>query len=182
MKNSGDKPKRLLIEYPIEADWKLIAPDKPAEKTRDLYRFAVEAQPGEPAKLEIREQQPVSQQVAVDDLKDDVIALYIRSKVLSEEVKVALAEIQQRKRELADLSEQHERLQKQLAAIAQEQTRIRENMAQIDRESDLYNRYIKKFSKQEDEVEDLGEQTQKLLDKMKERRQALTEYVSGLNL
>ncbi len=52
MKNSGRKAKKVLIEYPVEPDWDLVAPKEPAEKTRDLYRFAVAAKPGEPAKLE----------------------------------------------------------------------------------------------------------------------------------
>ena len=181
-KNSGDRPKRLLIEYPIEAGWKLVAPERPAEKTRELYRFAVEAKPGEPAKLEIREQQPLVQRVSVTDLNDDMIALYLSAEALSPEVKAALAELQKRKAELAELTEQHKRVKEQLSNISLEQARIRENMARIDRNSDLYDRYLKKFSGQEDEIEQLNERAEKLLDQMQTMRQALAEYIAGLNL
>ena len=63
MKNSGSKAKTVLIEQPLDADWKLVAPKEPTEKTRDLYRFAVEAEPGKPAKLDVEEEQVVSQQI-----------------------------------------------------------------------------------------------------------------------
>ncbi len=182
VKNSAGKPKRLLIEYPIDAGWTLVAPEEPAEKTRDQYRFAIEAQPGEPTKLAIRKQQPVTERVAVNDLKDDAIALYLSAKSLSDEVKAALVEIQKRKRELLDLAQQHDRLKAQLASISQEQARIRGNMAQLDRNSELYARYIKKFGQQEDEVEALGKQAEALLEKMNERRDELAEYVAGLEL
>jgi chromosome segregation ATPase len=181
-KNSGEKPKQLLIEYPLDAEWKLIEPQQPAEKTRDLYRFALEAQPGEPAKLEIREQQPIEERVAVNDLSNETIAFYLFAKEISPEVKAALAELQNRKSGLAHLQQQHERLEARAAAISGEQARIRENMTRLDRNSDLYNRYVKKFSQQEDEVEELAGKAGKLREQIDQQRKALSEYVAGLKL
>ena len=57
VKNSGPTAKKLLIEYPHDPKWRLVAPKEPAEKTRDLYRFAVKAEPGKPTSLQIAEQQ-----------------------------------------------------------------------------------------------------------------------------
>ncbi|HVW38896.1 MAG TPA: hypothetical protein VHB99_16385, partial [Pirellulales bacterium] len=117
-KNSGDKPKQLLIEYPLDVEWKLIEPQQPAEKTRELYRFALEAQPGEPAKLEIHEQQPIEERVAVNDLNNQTVAIYLAAKEISPEVKAALAEVQKRKCDLTDLQQQLERLEGRTAAIS----------------------------------------------------------------
>ena len=181
-KNSGDKPKHLLIEYPLDEAWELVVPQKPAEKTRDLYRFALEAQPDEPAKLEIREQQPIEERVAVNDLNNETVAIYLAAKEISPEVKAALAEVQKRKRDLADLQQQLERLESRTAAISGEQARIRENMTRLDRNSDLYNRYVKKFSQQEDEVEELAGKAGKLREQIDQHRKALAEYVAGLKL
>jgi hypothetical protein len=58
VKNSGKKAKTVLIEYPLDTTWTLVSPKEPAEKARDLYRFAVEAKPGEPARLEIGAELP----------------------------------------------------------------------------------------------------------------------------
>ena len=62
VKNSGHKEKKVLVEYALDPDWKLVAPAKPEEKTRDRYRFAVAAKPGEPAKLHVEEERTDSQQ------------------------------------------------------------------------------------------------------------------------
>ena len=56
VKNSGKKAKTVLIEHPLEPPWTLVAPKEPSEKTRDLYRFAVTAEPGKPATLDVKEE------------------------------------------------------------------------------------------------------------------------------
>src|SRR5262249_49180713 len=51
VKNSGHTAKTVLIEHPIDVQWKLISPKEPTEKTRDQSRFAVESKPGESTTL-----------------------------------------------------------------------------------------------------------------------------------
>ena len=41
IKNRALKERTVLLEHPIRGDWKLVDPKKPAETTRDLYRFQV---------------------------------------------------------------------------------------------------------------------------------------------
>ncbi|HJT30498.1 MAG TPA: hypothetical protein VJ783_00420 [Pirellulales bacterium] len=182
IKNSGGKAKQVLVEYPHDASWKLTAPQKPAETTRDLYRFAVTAEPGKPVKLEVAEEQVVSQQVALNNLDDGAIQFYRHAKVVSDDVKQALAEVVKRKREINDLTTRQQQLEQQINQIAQEQARIRENMAQLDRKSDLYNRYVKKFGAQEDEVEKLRNQIGEIQTELKTKQKALDDYLAGLDL
>jgi Holliday junction resolvase len=70
VKNSGDEPVKLLIEHPIEPGWKLVGPQKADETTRDRYRFAVAAEPGKPATVEIGEEMPVEQSYGIATLDD----------------------------------------------------------------------------------------------------------------
>ena len=71
----------------------LFRSEKPTEKTRDLYRFAVEAKPGEPAKLLVAEEHVERQQIALNDLDDNAIQFYQSAKVVSEKVKAALDQV-----------------------------------------------------------------------------------------
>jgi hypothetical protein len=64
-----------------------VAPAKPEEKTRDRYRFAVNADPGKPAKVEVKEERVASQQIALTNLDDNAIRYYINSKVVSDGMK-----------------------------------------------------------------------------------------------
>ncbi|MEX2120659.1 MAG: hypothetical protein WD847_13785 [Pirellulales bacterium] len=182
VKNSGDDARQVLIEYPFDAAWKLLAPAKPAEKTRDMYRFALAAEPGKPATLVVEEEQVVRQEVAVNNLDDGMIQFYLNARVVSDEVKRALTEVVKRKREIEQLAVRHQELEQQINVISQEQARIRENMAQLDRQSDLYNRYVKKFASQEDQVEQLRGQIADTQQQLTSKRKSLDEYLLGLDL
>jgi hypothetical protein len=182
IKNSGDKEKQVLIEHAIDPQWKLIAPKEPADKTRDMYRFAVAAGPDKPAELKIEEQQDIQQNVALSNLPDEAIRIYLSSKVVSESVKEALTEIVRRKTDLADLQRQNQQRAQEIATIDQEQSRIRENMKSIDRNTDLYNRYVKKLTDQEDRIETLREEARKLEQQVTEAQKSLDEFLSKLKL
>ncbi len=69
-----------------------------------------------------------------------------------------------------------------MQVIDQEQTRIRQNMAQLDRNTDLYQRYVKKFGEQEDEVDRLRVDIRRLEAEEAKARQGLDEYLVGLSL
>jgi len=152
VKNSGREAVKILVEHPLEPGWKLVEPAEPAEKTRDRYRFAVEAEPGKPATLVVAEEQVVAQRLAVTNLDDNAILVYSTAKVTSPAVKQALQDVLKRKQEIARIARERSRREQEIKAVGQEQERIRQNMAQLDRTSDLYTRYVQKFAVQEDRV------------------------------
>ncbi len=129
IKNSGKRVKTVLIEYPFDPGWKLMTPKEPSEKTRNQYRFAVEAEPGKPAVLEVLEEQIQNQQIAITNIDDGTILFYINQKVTSDKVKEALQTVIQRKQQLAKVVQDRQRLEEQVKVIGQEQDRIRQNMA-----------------------------------------------------
>jgi hypothetical protein len=45
LRNRDQTAKTVLIEHPYQSDWNLVQPDKPTERTRDVYRFAPEVAP-----------------------------------------------------------------------------------------------------------------------------------------
>ena len=182
VKNSGRKAKKVLIEYPLDSTWKLVAPKEPAEKTRDLYRFAVEAKPGEPARLVVEEERIDRQQVAITNLDEGAIQVYLSAKVVSEKVKAALAEVIKQKAALQKVVRDRTLLEQQVNTIGQDQSRIRQNMDKLDRTSDLYKRYVKNLTDQEDKLESLRGQIKELVDQETKLRKALDDYLLGLDL
>lgn len=182
VKNSGRKTKTVLIEYPLEPDWTLVQPEEPAEKTRDRYRFAVEAEPGQPTTLKVEEERTSMQHIALTNINDQTVRLYLSAPVVSDQVKQALEDLLKRKQQLAQVALERKQLEQQIETIGKEQARIRENMARLDRNSELYKRYVKKFSEQEDQIESLREQIQQLIEREKTFREALDEFLIGLDL
>ncbi|MBX9791558.1 MAG: hypothetical protein K2Y37_21770, partial [Pirellulales bacterium] len=167
---------------PHDANWNLIEPKEPAEKTRDIYRFAVAAEPGKPAELAVREEMVASQQVAVTGLDDNTVGVFISNKSISETVKKALAEVVRKRQTLSALSVEQQQLQQQIAAIAQEQERIRQNMAQLEKNTELYTRYVKKFGEQEDQIEKLRGRIAELLQQITSAQRTLDEYIANLSV
>jgi hypothetical protein len=182
VKNSGKQAKTVLVEYPIDAAWTLTEPKTPTEKTRDLYRFAVEAKPGEPAKLTVAEQRVERQQIALNNLDDNTIQFYQSAKVVSEKVKAALAEIVKRKHELQQLATAKQQREQRIQKITADQDRVRQNMDRLDRTSELYKKYVKKFTDQEEEVAKLNEETASLAEQETQQRKSLDEYMINLDL
>ncbi len=182
VKNSGEKTKNVLVEYPLDKSWKLVTPEKPGEKTRDRYRFAVTAEPGVSAELKVVEEKTTSQYLALNNMPEGTIRMYLAQKVLGEKVKAALAEIIERKTTLAEIDTKRAQFEQQINAIAQEQSRIRQNMSRLDRNSDLFKRYVKKFNDQENQIENFNEEIAGLLKEQNAMQKALDEYLTNLTI
>jgi chromosome segregation ATPase len=182
VKNSGRQAKTVLVEYPIEPTWTLVSPKNPAEKTRDLYRFRVEATSRKPVKLQIDEQRTDSQAVALTNIDDGTIQIYLSAKVVSPRVKTALGEVVKRKHAVEQVAAELQQRQQRIRDIGEDQARIRQNMAQLDRNTDVYKSYVKKFSEQEAEIEKVRGQIAGLTERVAELRKSLDEYLLGLDL
>jgi hypothetical protein len=182
IKNSGSKSVKLLVEHPREGGWNLVAPKEAAETTRDRYRFAVTAEPGKPAKLEVAEEQQGVQHVALTNVDDGTILFYIRAKATSPKVKEALEQVIAKKRAIEEIVRVKQEKEREIQVVEQEQNRIRQNMAQLDRTNELYAKYVKKFAEQEDRVEVLRKEIAGLVKQEQEARKALDEFLVTVTL
>ncbi len=84
-----------------------------------MYRFAVEAKPGVPAKLTVEEEHIERQTVALTNLDQNSIQYFLSAKVIGEKVKAALAEVVKRKHELQQVVAERNQCQQRIAAIEQ---------------------------------------------------------------
>ena len=182
VKNSANEPRALLIESPVDGDWKLVAPEEPDEKSRSHYRFALDVDAGDTAELLVKEELVASQQVALSNLDDATIRILLNAPEVSEEVKEALREVSQRNDEINQLVTQREQQSERLAGIDKAQERIRRNMQQLDRDTDLYQRYVKELTDQEDEIREILAEMKSLLDKENQLREQLTQFLMSLEI
>ena len=182
VKNSGKNAVKVLLEHPLEGGWTLVAPEKPEEKTRDRYRFAVVAEPGKPVTLEVAEEMPIEETQVLTNLDDGAILFYSRAKATSPAVREALAEVVRRKREIEQLVRDKGVREQEIATIDQEQARIRGNMGALDRTSDLFNQYVRKFADQEKRIEILRGEIAGLVATEQEARKGLDDYLLAIDV
>jgi hypothetical protein len=183
IKNSGSKPVKLLVEHPRDGgNWKLVAPEKTAETTRDRYRFAVLAEPGKPATLEVVEEQPGEQRIALTNIDAGQIGIFVQSKVPSQRVKDALGQVLAKKRAIEEIVRTKQEKEREIQVVEQEQNRLRQNMGNLDRTNDLYLKYVRKMTEQEDRVDVLRKEITALIQKEQAARRELDDFLQQLEL
>jgi hypothetical protein len=65
LKNRGTHDRSVILEHGIRADWKLVDPKKPSDRSRDVYRFQVPVPAGATVKDEVVEEQDRTDPVAL---------------------------------------------------------------------------------------------------------------------
>ena len=182
IRNRDQKPRLVLVEHPFRADWQLTAPSAATERTRDVYRFAVNVAPGEGTRLRVREEKPLQQSVTLADSGPDVLAYYLRAPQVSDKVKEALQRVSTLRNQVDQTVQQKRRLEQQIQDISQEQGRIRENMGRLAQNAELYNRYVRKLDQQESEIEKLRKDIEALKKTEEQQRRELNDYLMGLDI
>jgi hypothetical protein len=182
VKNRSPQDRALVIEHPIREDWKLITPEKPAEYSRDVYRFELAVPSGQTAKQEVVEERSRTGGVALASVDDPTVKLLLAGDVAGPKVKEALKKAQDLKGELATIKRDREQLEKQLKAITDDQSRLRANLEKVPQGTAAYKRYVEKFDQQETEIEKLQKQIEEKQEAEKTKQAAYEDFVAGLSV
>jgi hypothetical protein len=182
IKNRSEHERQVLIEYPYHAAMKLVTPEKPAERTRDVYRFELPAEPNKPVKLEVVEEEQRVDQIALTNSDDQTIRFFIRSNIIIPKAKEALEQALKLKNQWEATQREISREEQELQKIVADQTRMRENMKAIPSTSDAYRRYLKKFDTQETDIEQRREKVAKLQETAEAQRREYETFLLNLNV
>jgi hypothetical protein len=183
IKNGDPKARTVLVEHHFRPGWKLLEPKGEPERTPAVYRIPVEvAGGGATAKLTVREEHQVFEQVTITNLASDSIQFYIRSTVVSPAVKAALEKVVVMKDRLTILARERAAIEQQISEITVEQDRIRRNMAGLPQNNELYARYVKKLGEQETEIETLRRNLAAKRAQEASSRRELDAYLLSLNV
>jgi hypothetical protein len=180
--NRGTKNKTVLVEHPFQPEWTLVQPEKPLERSRGVYRFAIPVAAGKNAKLSVVETRLVDSSVAVTNLQEDRIEIFIRSSAVSQSVKSALQKLLELKAQLGDTAGRRALAEARAADITAEQGRIRANMERLSQSSDLYKKYVKTLSEQEEELSKLRDEIARMREQENAQRKAIDSYVSSIDV
>src|ERR1051325_10106081 len=101
MNNVEARPKTIIIEHPQRPGYKLLDPQKPAEKTSNAYRFEVKLGPSSTGTFRVSEERVYDQSIAVTSLTPDAMLAWVQNKALSDTGRRQLEQIAQKKRDIA---------------------------------------------------------------------------------
>ena len=182
VKNRSPQDRDLIIEHPIRDEWKLVAPEKASEVSRDVYRFNQKVAAGKSAKLDVVEERSRTNVAGLAATDDEVIKVFLSGNVASDQVKAALAKALQFKAELATTRRDLTQVEKRLKAITDDQTRLRANLANVPPTSAAYKRYLQKFDTQETDIEKLQKSIEDKQDAERAQQAAYDSYLAGLSV
>jgi hypothetical protein len=180
--NRSQDDRTLLVEHPYRADYKLANDLKPAERTRELYRFELKLPAGKADELTVAEERDLTQTVQLTSADDQQIRFFLQQQVLSTAVRQALEKAIGLRGELAGVQRELEQANRALAQIEQDQGRLRANLKEMPPTAAAYKRYLEKFDAQETQIEKLQGQRQQLQDKEHQQRQAYEGFLMALNV
>jgi hypothetical protein len=181
-KNRSEHERLVLIEHPYRPELTLVTPEKPAERSRDVYRFEVKAETNKPVKLEVVEEQKRRDEIVLTNCDDDTVRIFLRSASSSPAIKKALEEVLKLRAQLAVVQRDIAREEQALHVIEQDQSRMRANMERVPQTSEAYKRYLKKFDDQETEIEKGRARITKLQGNAEEQKKAYEAYLLALNV
>jgi hypothetical protein len=182
-KNKAEKPRSVLVEHPFSSDFKLIAPEKAAERTQNLYRFSLTVAPGKTETLTVQQERPLAESYGLIDTDlNFLLVTSTRKTGVSEKLKAALREVLAKRQKVSALQNEASGQETNIAAIDKDQARIRQNMQQLDRESALYKRYVSELDAQETRIEALRKKQIELNDLAASAARELQAYIDSLDI
>lgn len=180
--NHADHDKRLVIEHPLRPGWKLVDTVQPVETTDKVYRFEQAIAAGKTARLVVREENVISQQITLLSLAPEDVLTYSRMGEISAPVRDALGKAAALEQAAAETQRQLTDRDAQAQAITVEQERIRENLKTVDRTGAYATRLLKKLDDQESQLEKLRTDSETLRAKRLAQQTALADYLNALSV
>lgn len=182
IENKGDHDRTVILEHPLQENWKLVDTAEPMETTNARYRFKTTVPKAKAIKLPVTQETIIAQTLVI--LDGDLNGLVFQSKqaAIPQKVRDALVEAIAKRQALTDLEQQAKTKAQQIADIGTEQQRIRENMRTVDRNGQYYARLLAKLNDQESRIETLQKERDDLDAKAKEARAAFEKYLETLNV
>lgn len=182
IRNKDKKDREVIIEQPYTADWTLIEPKEPFERTQSILRFKTSVPAGQTIAQKVQLERVSDQTLALIDSDQDAVRFFLRSKVISPAVKQALEKVIALRSELYDLVRARELQESELKKAVEEQARIRENLKTLQQGSDPYQRQLKKFDDVETQIEKLKGQVSELRQTEENKRKELEAYILSLDV
>ena len=182
VKNKSGRERTVLIEHAHGTEWKLIEPDEPYERAPNLTRFKVVVSPQNTTTQVVKLERVNDQWVALANIGLDQIRFYLRSRVISEDVKQALQRVVSLRTELDRVAREKNRREGEVSEQVAEQARIRENLKTLRENSDVYRRQLEKFEQIETRIEQLRTQVAELRTQEEQKRRELEDYLRDLTI
>lgn len=155
----------------------------PVETTENYHRFKEAVAANSTTEFKVTEELPDRDTYAITNVTTNNIAIWVRDKYLTADMKKALDEVIEIKARLATINKQIQEKQDAARSLTQEQARMRENLKVLgksEEEKKLLTRYVNKIAESEDQIEKVKQQEATLTEQRNAIQRQLDEKIRGL--
>jgi hypothetical protein len=183
LKGAPREDRKVVIEHPREAGWKLLEPDpRHAEMTPDRWRIPVVVKAGQTVKHTVTTEWPREESRQIVDIDLDTVLVYAANAKLSDAQREAFTKLAEMKRAIAAIEAQIETESAARDRMFEDQQRIRQNIQSVPAGSALQQRYLKSMSDLEDQAEAHKRNIDRLSLQKAAAEKGLADFAAGLTL
>ncbi|MBY0231180.1 MAG: hypothetical protein K2W96_18015 [Gemmataceae bacterium] len=183
--NKGDEEQTLYIDHPRDGgSWKLHDSPKPHETTENTWRFKLPLPAKKVTAFVVQQQYPMRSQTQLGHLDANGLLAILDQKHLDDATRQVLKQAATALKKVSEYEQRIVRLEQERERIHGEQGRIRDNLGALgdkSGEKELRTRLVKTLNDQEDRLEAIGRDLEKLAGERDTAREAVTRALAGLD-
>ncbi len=186
IENNGETERKMIIEHPKQGGWELqMAKEEGGddiEETNAFYRLPVTVPAGEDMPFDVILERPIQQRYELTGLDGNMIAAFVASRTLSEDIRAVFAELSEYKQKVEDRRRVRDGLDNRIERQKSDQERVRRLLTSVPSNSDLYRRYLADLNKQEDIVQRLMGERFEADEAVREAEAAMLTYARQIRI
>lgn len=183
--NSASETRTVIVEVPRLRGWDLDSDPSPEETTADLYRFHVDAKPGETVRLHVGQRHTLSTKFALLTTNQQQLEALLTQQGDAANLRTTLQPVFDARRRLDDLDARILVNTSETNRILSDQDRLRKNLEALKgstEERALARRYTTELNTQEDRIATLRQEATILATEREAARKEAAEKVEALNI
>lgn len=185
IRNADAKPRNVVIEHPVRAGWKLLSEIKPLESTASYHRFRIPVEANKTSELLVEELRPTDTTIQVSNISDEEVTLLLSQQTISPELEKTLRAIIAQRSEMSGFEMQIQNRRRETNDISQDQQRLRENMKALKgtaEEKALTQRYASQLNQQEDRLATVRKEVETLEAQREKSQEKLSQMIEDISM
>jgi len=180
LRNRSREDRTVIIEHPVDAQWKLLSP-KPFEVSRDFYRFEVAVPAGKSVGCDLVRERATNEAMDVTTLDQSTLKFYLEGKLASPAVKAAMQKVLDRRAVQKAFEEDYDVVATELKTALDNQSLVRWNLDRVPKASESYRQYLGQFDAQETQIQKLQLQVKEKEKVVRQKQRAYADDLTRIN-
>ncbi|HQR08542.1 MAG TPA: DUF4139 domain-containing protein [Gemmatales bacterium] len=168
------------LRHGIDHSWNVSRPPEGAKLDDRELVIPIKALPNKPTILDVMQDKAVDKKILLSQASASELGAILRDRQIPPALKPVLEQAMNLQSTLTSISNQQTAIKARLQEIDVEQNRLRANMKDLPKDVPLYKRYLEKFDKQEQEIDERRDEAKKLREQEADLLKKLKDLEQGL--